>query len=119
MPDNLLKEFFLFCSQKTDTFDSSDLRFLFKIEKANGHTRFQIIKSLATRMYLVSDKDGNASMREIRHPRDGEPQDRQAWFDFKEAAVLHMEHGSDTSTIMNEHMTLTEDTCEVVMRAKV
>ena len=72
-------------------------------------------------MYLVSDEDGNASMREIRRLHDGrEPQDRQAWFDFKEADVLHMEPGSDTLTIMNEHMTLTENTCEVeVMRAKV
>ena len=71
-------------------------------------------------MYLVSDKHGNASMREIRHSRDHETRDRQALFDFKEADGPHMELDSDTLPIMNEYMTFTENTCEVeVMRAKV
>ena len=74
--------FFFFCAQKTNACDPNDDKFLFTIAFVNAQSRFRTIKSVRSEMFLVSDENGKAFMREIKDLKGGQPEDRQAWFDL-------------------------------------
>ena len=84
---------------------------MFTIAFVNAASRFRTIKSVRSEMFLVSDENGKASMREIRNLKGGQPEDRQAWFDLIDYNDMVTD---DMFTFISDDMlTFTAKTCEV------
>ena len=73
-------------------------------------SRFRTIKSVRSEMFLVSDENGKAFMREIKDLKGGQPEDRQAWFDLID--YDDMVPDSMFTFISEDMLTFTAKPCE-------
>jgi len=63
---------------KSNSEDLKDKKFMFEIKVASDGGHYYTIMSLSTGMFLVSDNEGNASLKRFKE----QPEDLQTWFHF-------------------------------------